>query len=109
MNKLFPNPEAALEGIVRDGMLLAVGGFGLCGIPEELILALRDTGVRNLTIASNHAGVDGARLGLLLATRQIKKMISSYVGENAEFERQSLGGELEDEFCPQGKLGALLR
>ena len=93
MNKLFPNPKAALEGIVRDGMLLAVGGFGLCGIPEELILALRDTGVRNLTIASNNAGVDGAGLGLLLATRQIKKMISSYVGENAEFERQFLSGE----------------
>src|ERR1700741_2842256 len=83
MNKLFPNAKAALEGIVRDGMLMAIGGFGLCGIPEELILALRDTGVRDLTIASNNAGVDGAGLGLLLVTHQIKKMISSYVGENA--------------------------
>src|SRR3974377_720884 len=80
MNKLFPNPKAALEGIVHDGMLLAIGGFGLCGIPEELILALRDTGVRDLTIASNNAGVDGAGLGLLLETHQIRKMISSYVG-----------------------------
>ena len=109
MNKLFPNPNAALEGIVRDGMLLAVGGFGLCGIPEELILALRDTGVRDLTIASNNAGVDGGGLGLLLATRQIKKMISSYVGENAEFERQFLSGEIEVEFCPQGTLAERMR
>ena len=93
MNKLFPNAKAALEGIACDGMLMAIGGFGLCGIPEELILALRDTGVRNLTIASNNAGVDGAGLGLLLDTHQIKKMISSYVGENAEFERQFLAGE----------------
>lgn len=109
MNKLYPNPKAALEGIVRDGMLLAVGGFGLCGIPEELILALRDSGVRDLTIASNNAGVDGAGLGLLLATRQIKKMISSYVGENAEFERQFLSGEIEVEFSPQGTLAERLR
>jgi 3-oxoacid CoA-transferase subunit A len=109
MNKLFPNPKAALEGVVHDGMLLAVGGFGLCGIPEELILALRDSGVRNLTIASNNAGVDGAGLGLLLATRQIRKMISSYVGENAEFERQFLAGEIEVEFCPQGTLAERLR
>jgi 3-oxoacid CoA-transferase subunit A len=109
MNKLFPNPKAALEGIVRDGMLLAVGGFGLCGVPDELILALRNTGVRNLTIASNNAGVDGAGLGLLLATRQIKKMISSYVGENAEFERQFLSGEIEVEFCPQGTLAERMR
>ncbi|HEY2473043.1 MAG TPA: CoA transferase subunit A [Terracidiphilus sp.] len=109
MNKLFPNAKAALEGIVRDGMLMAIGGFGLCGIPEELILALRDTGVRNLTIASNNAGVDGAGLGLLLATRQIKKMISSYVGENAEFERQFLAGEVEVEFCPQGTLAERMR
>src|SRR6476646_834324 len=109
MNKLFPNPKAALEGIVRDGMLLAVGGFGLCGIPEELILALRDTGVRNLTIASNNAGIDGAGLGLLLATHQIAKMISSYVGENAEFERQFLSGEIEVEFCPQGTLAERMR
>ncbi|HMG86992.1 MAG TPA: CoA transferase subunit A [Terracidiphilus sp.] len=109
MNKLFPNPKAALKGIVHDGMLMAIGGFGLCGIPEELILALRDTGVRNLTIASNNAGVDGAGLGLLLATRQIKKMLSSYVGENAEFERQFLSGEIEVEFCPQGTLAERMR
>jgi 3-oxoacid CoA-transferase subunit A len=109
VNKLFPNPKAALEGIVHDGMLLAIGGFGLCGIPEELILALRDSGVRNLTIASNNAGVDGAGLGLLLATRQIKKMLSSYVGENAEFERQFLSGEVEVEFCPQGTLAERMR
>jgi 3-oxoacid CoA-transferase subunit A len=109
MNKLFPNPKAALEGVVRDGMLMAIGGFGLCGIPEELILALRDTGVRDLTIASNNAGVDGAGLGLLLATHQIKKMLSSYVGENAEFERQFLSGEIEVEFCPQGTLAERMR
>jgi 3-oxoacid CoA-transferase subunit A len=109
MNKLYPNPKAALEGIVRDGMLLAVGGFGLCGVPEELISALRDSGVRNLTVASNNAGVDGAALGLLLATHQIKKMISSYVGENAEFERQFLAREIEVEFCPQGTLAERLR
>jgi 3-oxoacid CoA-transferase subunit A len=109
VNKLFPNPKAALEGIVHDGMLMAIGGFGLCGIPEELILALRDTGVRNLTIASNNAGVDGAGLGLLLATHQIKKMLSSYVGENAEFERQFLSGEIEVEFCPQGTLAERMR
>lgn len=109
MNKLFPNPKAALEGIVNHGMLLAIGGFGLCGIPEELILALRDSGVRNLTVASNNAGIDGAGLGLLLATHQIKKMISSYVGENAEFERQFLSGEIEVEFCPQGTLAERMR
>jgi 3-oxoacid CoA-transferase subunit A len=109
VNKLYPNPKAALEGIVPDGMLMAIGGFGLCGIPEELILALRDSGVRNLTIASNNAGVDGAGLGLLLATRQIKKMLSSYVGENAEFERQFLSGEVEVEFCPQGTLAERMR
>ena len=109
MDKLFPNPKAALEGIVHDGMLMAIGGFGLCGIPERLIEALRDTGVRNLTIASNNAGIDGAGLGLLLATRQIAKMISSYVGENAEFERQFLSGEIEVEFCPQGTLAERMR
>ena len=109
MNKLWPNAKAALKGIVHDGMLLAVGGFGLCGVPEALILALRDTGVRNLTIASNNAGVDGAALGFLLQTRQIKKMISSYVGENVEFERQYLAGEIEVEFCPQGTLAERLR
>ena len=109
MNKLWPNVAAALEGVVQDGMLLAVGGFGLCGIPEALIAALRDTGVRNLTVASNNAGVDGWGLGLLLETRQIRKMISSYVGENAEFERQFLAGELEVEFVPQGTLAERMR
>src|ERR1700758_671729 len=109
MNKLFPNPKAALDGIMHDGMLLAIGGFGLCGIPEALIRALRDTGARNLTIASNNAGVDGWGLGLLLQTRQIAKMISSYVGENAEFERQFLKGELEVELVPQGTLAERMR
>ncbi len=109
LNKLYPSADAALEGVVHDGMLLAIGGFGLCGIPEELICALRNTGVRNLTVASNNAGVDGWGLGLLLETRQIKKMISSYVGENAEFERQFLRGELEVEFCPQGTLAERMR
>ena len=109
MNKLWPDARAALEGIVQDGMLLAIGGFGLCGIPEALILALRDTGARNLTIASNNAGVDGWGLGLLLERHQIRKMISSYVGENAEFERQFLAGELEVEFCPQGTLAERMR
>src|SRR5580692_5266894 len=109
MNKLWPSAAAAFEGIMHDGMLLAVGGFGLCGIPEALIAALRDTGVRNLTVASNNAGVDGWGLGLLLQTRQIKKMISSYVGENAEFERQFLSGELEVEFVPQGTLAERMR
>jgi 3-oxoacid CoA-transferase subunit A len=109
MNKLWPCAAAALEGIVQDGMLLAVGGFGLCGIPEVLIAALRDTGVRNLTVASNNAGVDGWGLGLLLETRQIHKMISSYVGENVEFERQFLAGELEVEFAPQGTLAERMR
>lgn len=109
MNKLWPSASAALDGIVRDGMLLAIGGFGLCGIPEKLILALRDTGVRDLTIASNNAGVDGWGLGLLLESRQISKMISSYVGENLEFERQYLAGELQVEFCPQGTLAERMR
>src|SRR5580692_3077791 len=109
MNKLWPSAAAAFEGIMHDGMLLAVGGFGLCGIPEALILALRDTGVRNLTIASNNAGVDDWGLGLLLQTHQIKKMIASYVGENAVFERQFLSGEVEVEFCPQGTLAERLR
>ncbi|MDE3202532.1 MAG: CoA transferase subunit A [Acidobacteriota bacterium] len=109
MNKLYPSATAALEGLVKDGMLLAVGGFGLCGIPEALIAALRDTGVRNLTVASNNAGVDGWGLGILLESRQIKKMISSYVGENAEFERQFLAGELEVEFAPQGTLAERMR
>ncbi|MFZ2650272.1 MAG: CoA transferase subunit A [Burkholderiaceae bacterium] len=109
MKKHYPSAAAALQGIVRDGQLLAVGGFGLCGIPEALIAALRDTGVKNLTVISNNAGVDGFGLGLLLETRQIKRMISSYVGENKEFERQYLAGELELEFTPQGTLAEKLR
>jgi 3-oxoacid CoA-transferase subunit A len=109
MNKLYPSAEAALEGVVKDGQLLAVGGFGLCGIPEALIDALRDSGVKNLTVISNNAGVDGFGLGKLLITRQIKKMISSYVGENKEFERQYLSNELELEFTPQGTLAERLR
>ncbi|MEN9419120.1 MAG: hypothetical protein RI988_2740 [Pseudomonadota bacterium] len=109
MNKIYPSAAAALEGIVRDGQLLAVGGFGLCGIPELLIDALRDSGARDLTVVSNNAGVDGFGLGKLLATRQIRKMISSYVGENKEFERQYLAGELELEFTPQGTLAERLR
>lgn len=109
MNKLWPSAQAALEGIVRDGMLLAVGGFGVCGIPEALIAALRDTGVRDLTVASNNAGIDGWGLGVLLESRQVRKMISSYVGENAEFERQFLAGELEVEFAPQGTLAERMR
>lgn len=108
-NKLWPDGHSALQDIARDGMLLAIGGFGLCGIPEALIAALRDTGVRNLTIASNNAGVDDWGLGILLASRQVRKMISSYVGENAEFERQFLTGELEVEFCPQGTLAERMR
>jgi 3-oxoacid CoA-transferase subunit A len=107
--KVFPTPSAALEGLVRDGMTVAVGGFGLCGIPEQLILALRDSGARNLTAVSNNAGVDDWGLGLLLQTRQIRKMISSYVGENAEFERQYMSGELELEFNPQGTLAERMR
>ena len=109
MNKLWPSASKALEGIVQDGMTLAVGGFGLCGIPEALIAALREHGPCQLTIASNNAGIDGAGLGLLLENRQVKKMISSYVGENAEFERQYLAGELEVEFSPQGTLAERMR
>jgi 3-oxoacid CoA-transferase subunit A len=109
INKLYPSAAAALEGVVSDGMTLAVGGFGLCGIPEALITALRDSGVKNLTAISNNAGVDQFGLGLLLQTRQIRKMISSYVGENKEFERQYLSGELELEFTPQGTLAEKLR
>ncbi|MDR3774294.1 MAG: CoA transferase subunit A [Terracidiphilus sp.] len=107
--KLWPDAPSALEGIVRDGMLLAVGGFGLCGVPDALILALRSSGVRNLTIASNNAGVDAWGIGMLLFTHQVKKMISSYVGENNEFERQFLEGELEVEFSPQGTLAERMR
>jgi 3-oxoacid CoA-transferase subunit A len=109
MNKIYPSPAAALAGIVRDGQLLAVGGFGLCGIPEALIEALQASAVKDLTVISNNAGVDGFGLGKLLATRQISKMISSYVGENKEFERQYLAGELELEFTPQGTLAEKLR
>jgi 3-oxoacid CoA-transferase subunit A len=109
MNKIYPSAAAALDGIVRDGQLLAVGGFGLCGIPEALIDALKDSGKRDLSVISNNAGVDGFGLGKLLVTRQIKKMISSYVGENKEFERQYLAGELELEFTPQGTLAEKLR
>ncbi|MFC8749535.1 CoA transferase subunit A [Pseudomonas oryzihabitans] len=109
MNKLYPNAAAALDGLVSDGITLAVGGFGLCGIPEALIAALRDTGARELTAISNNAGVDGFGLGQLLETRQIRKMISSYVGENKEFARQYLAGELELEFTPQGTLAEKLR
>jgi 3-oxoacid CoA-transferase subunit A len=109
MNKVYPSAAAALEGLVKDGQMLAVGGFGLCGIPEALIAALRDSGVRNLTCISNNAGVDGFGLGQLLATRQIRKMIASYVGENKEFERQYLSGELELEFTPQGTLAEKMR
>ncbi|HEV8314618.1 MAG TPA: CoA transferase subunit A [Burkholderiaceae bacterium] len=109
MNKVYPNAAAALDGIVKDGQLMAVGGFGLCGIPEALIEALKESGVKNLTVISNNAGVDGFGLGKLLETRQIRKMISSYVGENKEFERQYLAGELELEFTPQGTLAEKLR
>lgn len=109
MNKIYSSAESALQGLVEDGMTLAVGGFGLCGIPEALIAALRDTGKKQLTVISNNAGVDGFGLGQLLTTRQIRKMISSYVGENKEFERQYLAGELELEFTPQGTLAEKLR
>ena len=109
MNKLYPDAATALKGLVADGQTLAVGGFGLCGIPEALIAALRDTGAKGLTVISNNAGVDGFGLGVLLSTRQIRKMISSYVGENKEFERQYLSGELELEFNPQGTLAERLR
>jgi 3-oxoacid CoA-transferase subunit A len=109
LNKIFPSAAAALQGVVKDGQLLAVGGFGLCGIPEALIEALKESGAKNLTVISNNAGVDGFGLGKLLETRQIKKMISSYVGENKEFERQYLANELELEFTPQGTLAEKLR
>jgi 3-oxoacid CoA-transferase subunit A len=109
MSKLFASAADALKGVLHDGQMIAVGGFGLCGIPEALIAAVRDSGVQNLTCISNNAGVDGFGLGQLLATRQIRKMISSYVGENKEFERQYLAGELELEFTPQGTLAERLR
>ncbi len=109
MNKIFPSADEAIKGVVQDGQMLAVGGFGLCGIPEALIQALHDSGVKDLTCISNNAGVDGFGLGKLLETRQIKRMIASYVGENKEFERQYLAGELELEFTPQGTLAEKLR
>ncbi|MFC4425862.1 CoA transferase subunit A [Deinococcus navajonensis] len=109
MNKVYPSAQQALQDVVQDGQTVAVGGFGLCGIPEQLIIALRDSGVSGLTAVSNNAGVDGWGLGLLLETRQIRKMISSYVGENKEFERQYLAGELELEFTPQGTLAERMR
>jgi len=109
VNKIYPNAAAAIDGVVKSGQLLAVGGFGLCGIPETLIEAVEASGVKDLTVISNNAGVDGFGLGKLLQTRQIKKMISSYVGENKEFERQYLAGELELEFTPQGTLAEKLR
>ena len=109
MNKVYPSAAAAIQGVVRDGQLIAVGGFGLCGIPEALIDAVRDAGIKNLTAISNNAGVDDFGLGKLLQTRQVRKMISSYVGENKEFERQYLAGELELEFTPQGTLAEKLR
>jgi len=109
MKKVYPNAKAALEGIVKDGMMVMCGGFGLCGMPSTLIEALRDTGVKNLTCVSNNAGIDGAGLGLLLETRQIKKMIASYVGENKLFAQQFLAGELEIEFNPQGTMSERIR
>ena len=109
MNKLYPDAAAALAGVLKDGMLIASGGFGLCGIPERLLVAIRDSGVKDLTFASNNAGIDNEGIGMLLRTRQVKKMISSYVGENKEFERQFLSGELEVEFCPQGTLAERMR
>src|SRR3546814_880151 len=109
MDKVYASAAEALKGVVADGQTIAVGGFGLCGIPEALIAALRDSGVQNLTCVSNNAGVDGFGLGQLLSTRQVKKMIASYVGENKEFERQFLAGELELEFTPQGTLAEKLR
>ena len=107
--KIYPDAAAALDGLLRDGLLIACGGFGLCGIPERLLDAVRDSGVKDLTFASNNAGIDNEGIGKLLRTRQVKKMISSYVGENKEFERQYLSGELEVEFCPQGTLAERMR
>ena len=109
MRKTYPDAAAALEGLLFDGMTICAGGFGLCGIPERLIDAIRDSGVKELTFVSNNAGIDNEGLGKLLRTRQVRKMISSYVGENKEFERQYLAGELEVEFCPQGTLAERCR
>ncbi len=107
--KIYPDAASALEGLLKDGLLIACGGFGLCGIPERLLDAVRDSGVKDLTFASNNAGIDNEGIGKLLRTRQVKKMIASYVGENKEFERQYLSGELEVEFCPQGTLAERMR
>ncbi|MEO0589046.1 MAG: CoA transferase subunit A [Pseudomonadota bacterium] len=109
MSKIYPTASAALEGVLSDDMLIASGGFGLCGIPERLLDAIQDSGTKGLTFASNNAGIDNEGIGKLLRTRQVKKMISSYVGENKEFERQYLAGELEVEFCPQGTLAERMR
>jgi len=109
MNKIFPNADAALDGLLRNDMLIAAGGFGLCGMPERLLTAIRDSGVTGLTFASNNAAIDNQGIGMLLRTHQVKKMIASYVGENKEFERQFLSGELEVEFCPQGTLAERMR
>jgi 3-oxoacid CoA-transferase subunit A len=109
MNKLYPDATTALDGLLKDGLLIAAGGFGLCGIPERLLDAVRDSGVKDLTFASNNAGIDNEGIGKLLRTKQVKKMISSYVGENKEFERQYLSGELEVEFSPQGTLAERMR
>jgi 3-oxoacid CoA-transferase subunit A len=109
MNKVYPTAAAALDGLLRDGLLIASGGFGLSGVPERLLDALRDSGVKDLTFASNNAGIDNEGIGKLLRTRQVRKMIASYVGENKEFERQYLSGELEIEFCPQGTLAERMR
>lgn len=109
MNKLYPDAASALDGLLKDDMLIASGGFGLCGIPERLLVAIRESGVTGLTFASNNAGIDNEGIGMLLRTKQVRKMISSYVGENKEFERQFLSGELEVEFCPQGTLAERMR
>ncbi|MFV0644336.1 MAG: CoA transferase subunit A [Sphingomonadaceae bacterium] len=109
MNKLYPDAATALDGVLRNDMLIASGGFGLSGLPERLLTAIRDSGVTGLTFASNNAGIDNVGIGMLLRTRQVKKMISSYVGENKEFERQYLSGELDVEFCPQGTLAERMR
>ena len=107
--KIYPDAASALDGLLQDGLLIACGGFGLCGVPERLLDAVRDSGVKDLTFASNNAGIDNEGIGKLLRTRQVKKMIASYVGENKEFERQYLSGELEVEFCPQGTLAERMR
>ncbi|MEP0392372.1 MAG: CoA transferase subunit A [Erythrobacter sp.] len=109
MSKIYPNAVAALEGVIANDLIVAAGGFGLCGIPEHLLDAIKESGVTDLTFASNNAGIDNEGIGKLLRTRQVKKMISSYVGENKEFERQFLSGELEVEFCPQGTLAERMR